>query len=156
MLSISYREANIKFYGNLTSKLISCLSMLVNMHTLILDLYWCSPNSRAAFCEARFSQVRRLTIPAPDTRLLLPCFPRLCAVISDARMNTGVNGNLTILNKNLGWYIDFMGLFDESGKKIEEIEGFAMTSESIKCTFLLSLARLDISWLNLETSMNSQ
>jgi hypothetical protein len=71
-------------------------------------------------------------------------------------MNTGVNGNLTILNKNLGWYIDFMGLFDESGKKIEEIEGFAMTSESIKCTFLLSLARLDISWLDLETSMNSQ
>jgi hypothetical protein len=130
-----YREANIKLYDEFpsTPKLISCLPMLPNMHTLILDLAWSSSDNRAAFRDARFPQVRRLVVTSLDARVLLPCFPQLCAVVSNTRMDMFLCMSLKIMDPHT---LDFMGLLDESGKNIEEIEGFAMTSESIKCMFL--------------------
>jgi hypothetical protein len=95
------------------------------MHTLTLNTSW-SASKRAAFRNARFPRVRRLTIPAIDAEPLLPCFPGLCAVISDTKWEANICGSRPI---------DFRHLLDESGETVEEMRGFPMISECIKCMF---------------------
>jgi hypothetical protein len=116
------RRANINIVCDsysLISKFVACLSLLPNMHTLII-ICWSSPVSQT-FSGARFPQVRRLIIPPWEAERLLPCFPRVRVVISKARIK--------------GWS-NLMDLFDESGETLEEIDGFAMSPDSIKCMFL--------------------
>jgi hypothetical protein len=116
------RRATVHLVGDLalTLKFVTCLSSLPNMHTLRLNLDWVPPTALAAFRNARFTQVRRLIMSADDAKILLPCCPRLRAAISTTKTHR----------------TNLMGLFDESGETLEEIEGFMMTSGSIRCMFL--------------------
>jgi len=99
----------------LISKLIACLSILPNMHTLSAHGNIFEFSRR--FSQATFPQVRTLFLPACNAGYIVPCCPQVRAVISRARMK--------------GW-TNLVGLFDDAGDTLEVLDGFLMSPEIIE------------------------
>jgi hypothetical protein len=103
------------------SRLVTCLSLLPNMHTLRLEIR--DAGEWDAFSNATFPQVRTLVIVAPDAKYLVPCCPQVRAVIARDRDRE--------LSSD-----DLLDLFDESGHILEKLEGFIPSPASVQCEFL--------------------
>jgi hypothetical protein len=106
------------------SKLITCLSLLPNMHTLCFEV--CDDGGDCwpeAFAKAVFPQVRTLTVSAMDANMLVPCCPQMRTLIC-----TYDSGNIPRL----------VGVFDDSdsGENLENLASFTLGSAEIECELL--------------------
>jgi hypothetical protein len=114
------RIAVISIPDSATCKsLIRCILSLSNLHTLRISLH-CSP-SADLFSSVRFPQIRTLKITPCDARLFIPCCPKVRAVISIAR----ISGRFSL-----------RGLFDQSEKSLEELDGFTLSESDVECMVL--------------------
>ena len=106
--------------GVTCKSLIRCILSLFNLHTLYIS-FPCSPYTEHFFFSARFPQIRTLKIPTCYARLFIPCCPKVRAVISSAMMLFGPA---------------FRGLFNQSEKSLEELDGFTLSESDVECMVL--------------------
>ena len=104
--------------AGLIFKLVTCLSLLPNLHTLCLHVRCDQSAIYSGFSRASFPQVRTLLISACHAETLVPCCPQVRTVISKTRV--------------IGWS-DLVGLFDNSSDTLEVLDGFCMNWETIGC-----------------------